>query len=118
MAIGLIGIFLFRSDRHRKRLIVLSLFLLILFMAKISPQNLRYASGKVATMIGSKDPADRADPVTRDIRHVPDSLLDPEEKKQKFAILYMDSIGSVVWDRNNSLYKREGRLPPPVRKPP
>lgn len=115
VAIVLIGIFLFRSDRDRKSLIVLTLFLLILFMAKISPENLRYASTRVTTMIGRKDPAGGAYPVIRDLRHAPDSLLDPEQKKQKFAILYMDSVGGVVWNRNDSIYKQAGSPPPPVR---
>ncbi len=115
MAIVLIGIFIFRSDRDRKSLIVLSLFLGILFMVRISPQNLRYVSSKVEMMTGHKASAGTPHLMGRDVQFMPDSLLDPEQKKQKIAINYVDSVDVVAWRRKDSLYNLLGIHPPHVR---
>ncbi len=96
-------------------MIILSLFLGVLFLIKVSPQNLRYVSSEVETMTGHKGSASAPHLMGRDVKYMPDSLLDPEQKKQKIAINYVDSVDVVAWRRTDSLYNRLGIHPPHVR---
>jgi hypothetical protein len=87
-------IFLFNSSKDQKSMIVLCLVFLVVFMAKISPQNNRYAGETVKNIINSNKIHKRRPVETvLPIRERPDSLLNPEEKREKFATLYLDSVG-------------------------
>ncbi|MDB4925819.1 hypothetical protein [Mucilaginibacter sp.] len=86
-------LFAFNSTRDQKSVIIVCLVFLVVFMAKISPQNNDYVINTVKTFFYKKSiispwPGNNKIPVN--LR--PDSTLSPEEKRQKIAILYLDSI--------------------------
>jgi hypothetical protein len=84
--------FLFQSNRNQKSIIVLCLFMLIIFLAKISPQNKHYLNYVWQKASGEK--IDTIRPVTTPplLSSLPDSMLNTENKKRKKAMLYLDSI--------------------------
>lgn len=90
----LLYLFIFQSDRNQKSVIIVCLSLMVIFLIKISPQNNRYAVEAFQKIAGIKPVASlaKAKPPIRDI---PDSLLNEEERKQKKAILYIDSMYAV-----------------------
>ncbi|WP_299499477.1 hypothetical protein, partial [Mucilaginibacter sp.] len=89
-------LFAFNSNRDQKSVIIVCLVFLVVFMAKISPQNNDYVINTVKTFFYKKNivspwPSNNKVPVN--LR--PDSTLSPEEKRQKIAILYLDSIEKI-----------------------
>lgn len=87
----LLYVFIFNADRDQKSIIASCAFLLIIFLVKISPQNNQYISEIYAKLSGNEKRARTINnPVSLHLR--PDSILSPEEKKQKIAILYLDSV--------------------------
>jgi hypothetical protein len=86
-------VFVFKTNRDQKSVIVVCLGLLIIFMAKISPQNNEYAFNTIKTALFKK-PVISPWYVNNTIRITlrPDSTLTPEEKKEKIATLYIDSL--------------------------
>ncbi len=111
----LIAIFFFRSDRERKSLMVICLFMLILFTVKISPQNHNYALNTVGGMLLNKPfVVERPDPYIRPLRDIPDSQLSPERLRQKIATRYMDSVSYLSYLRKDSVYRRLGIVPPVI----
>lgn len=93
----LFALFVFKSTRDQKSLIIACLMLLVVFMAKISPQNNKYVADYFENIlnghkINKPQPVFAAIP----IRQKPDSLCTPEEKKEKFATLYLDSLSRSI----------------------
>jgi hypothetical protein len=115
LVVCLIAIFFFRSDRERKSLVVICLFMLILFTAKISPQNHNYALNTVGAMLLNKPfVVEKPDPYIAPIKDIPDSALSPERIRQKIATLYMDSVTYLSYLRKDSAYRRLGIVPPVI----
>ncbi|MDN3548011.1 hypothetical protein [Mucilaginibacter aquaedulcis] len=104
----LLLLFLFKTNRYQKSLVVMCMMFLVVFMAKISPQNNNYAKEILTEIIHHnrdtyKDSgADSISfplvvaPQNLPITIRPDSVLNPEERKQKIATLYLDSIGRIL----------------------
>jgi hypothetical protein len=105
----LLYVFFFQSNKDQKSIIVVCLLMLITFLAKVSPQNNQYvttAIQKVFNIQNHAGPDRKADiPITQK----PDSILTSEEKKQKFAQLYLDSINISLAKKNT-----EKTLPGPL----
>lgn len=105
----LVWMFFFQSDRDRKSMILCSLFLLILFMARVSPQNHEYVvksfkslfRERSASILPARDLSGKAE-------GKPDSLLNREERRYKIAIHYLDSAGEVLRRQRDSLRARTG----------
>lgn len=84
--------FVFRTDRDQKSIIVVHFAMFIIFITNISPQNNNYSINVYEKIFGAK--------VTQRVNYArvipieerPDSVLDPEQKKFKFARLYLDSL--------------------------
>jgi hypothetical protein len=94
LVIAILGfLFVFKSNRDQKSIIVVCLAFLVVFMAKISPQNNDYALNTIKTALYKK-PVISPWLVDNTIRITlrPDSTLTPEEKKEKIATLYIDSL--------------------------
>jgi hypothetical protein len=94
LVLGLL--FLFRSNRDQKSLIVVCMAFLGVFMLKISPQNDKYVN-ETFTNIFHRKPVIIAHskneiPVTQK----PDSILTTEEKREKIAQLYLDSLAQIT----------------------
>lgn len=85
-------VFLFRSIRDQKTMIAISAMMLIVFLAKFSPQNDNYVEELFKRYV-LKNPVDRKETQKLiPIRERPDSLLDNNSKKEKLAVLYLDSL--------------------------
>ncbi|MDN5289478.1 MAG: hypothetical protein JWR38_5752 [Mucilaginibacter sp.] len=106
----LLIMFVFKTDRYQKSLIVICLAFLGVFMAKISPQNNWYAENTLKPFFHHKDINAKPIPVPTAINIPitlrPDSTLNPEERKQKIATLYLDSVSrllSIIRSKKNRL---------------
>jgi hypothetical protein len=103
----LIYIFLFLSDRGQKSMILMCLFLLILFVIKVSPQNNVYALDYFTQSFQTAKKPDSSqikDPLA--FMEKPDSLLTPEEQKKKIARIYLDSLGRELRSRISKSKKK------------
>jgi hypothetical protein len=89
-------VFAFRSNRYQKSLIVVCLVFLGVFMAKISPQNNKYAADTVKTLL-HQDLSEAKPSIWANvqIRFRPDSVLNADERRQKMAKIFMDSVYTV-----------------------
>jgi hypothetical protein len=90
----LVYLFIFQSNRVQKSVFIICLSFLLIFIAKISPQNNQYTLELIQkTFKKDKEILSATSKVSTE---KPDSLLTAEEKKQKIALLYLDSIGHVL----------------------
>ena len=89
--IVLVYVFIFHSDRNQKSVIALCSFLLLLFLIRITPQNDRYIFEVYGKLTGTNT-VSKASTLNIPLSLREDSTLGPEEKKQKFAMLYLDSM--------------------------
>ena len=100
--------FIFKSTRDQKSLIAICLMFLLIFMARVSPQNYKY----VNKSIGNNFPALSIN-IAAPEKPLPyitlraDSTLTAEEKKEKTARAYLDSI-----------YLSQHRVPVPYKEYP
>jgi len=90
----LLAIFIFKSTRDQKSLIVACLVMLVIFMVKISPQNNDYVieTTKYA-FLKEKKPVQVISPALIKQTVV---VLTPEEQKQHIAQEYLDSVGAIL----------------------
>lgn len=92
----LLILFVFRSSRNQKSAVVACALLLAVFMGRISPQNNRYLDEAWKKIAGIKKEK-KAAAITRPrLTEMPDSLLNPEERKQKTAMLFLDSTNRLL----------------------
>jgi len=87
--------FIFKSTANQKSMIVVCIALLVLFMTKISPQNESYIVKSFQNILHHRQFAEepfkqvaRVIPITQK----PDNILNRDEKRQKAATLYLDSL--------------------------
>jgi len=93
LLITLLVIFLFKSSRDQKSLIAASLMLLVVFMEKISPQSYIYVHETIKNNFFPQPIVEKV-PV-KPLPYItmrPDSTLTPEERKEKKARGYLDSV--------------------------
>ena len=93
LSAALLFVFIFQSDKDQKSLILVCLFFLAIFLAKISPQNNQYLTNSFRNIFN--EPSKQVNVNGLRLEDRPDSTLDPEERKQKVALLYLDSISAV-----------------------
>jgi len=93
LSAALLFVFIFQSDKDRKSLILICLFFLVIFVAKISPQNNQYVANTLNNFFN--EPSKNLAVNAIAIEDRADSTLTPEEKKQKIATLYLDSISAI-----------------------
>ena len=94
LVLVLIYLFIFNTNRDQKSIIIVCLAMLTIFLVKISPQNNKYIKN-LYNRLSTDFPKEK--PVylnTTSITEVPDSVLNPEERKKKIAQLYLDSVQS------------------------
>ena len=96
LCIVLLYLFIFQTNKDQKSLIIICLLMLVVFWAKTSPQNNAYiaeAYQKIFNIRTAEKPAPGHNiPVTEK----PDSILTTEERKQKIAQSYIDSMQLVI----------------------
>ena len=106
----LLLLFIFQSSREQKSFIVCCFVLLFVFMAKISPQNNRYAVAVFEEILQWKT-AENAETIKpADVRTLPDSALLPEQQKEKTALLYLDSVRTVLTQKRKIQRNKEAML--------
>lgn len=89
----LLMLFIFKSTRDQKSLIAICIMFLVVFMAKISPQNYTYVHETIKNSFFPQPITNMAVPKPSPyITLRPDSTLTPDERKEKIAQAYMDSI--------------------------
>ena len=93
LSAALLFVFIFQSDKDRKSLILICLFFLVIFVAKISPQNNQYVANTLRNFFN--EPSKNLAVNAIAIEDRADSTLTPEERKQKIATLYLDSISAI-----------------------
>lgn len=105
----LLLLFIFKSTRDQKSLIVVCAMFLVVFMVKISPQNDEYVVRTYKKLVRRELPVT---PVIMPLTKTPDSIvLSPEERKQKIAQLYLDHKASLFAAPVNTI------APELIRKP-
>jgi hypothetical protein len=92
LAFILITVFVFKSNRDQKSVIVISIILMIIFYSQISPQNNTYLTETVNKFVLHKKDDSPSPENLIPIRLRPDSLLTDESRKEKLAVLYLDSL--------------------------
>jgi hypothetical protein len=95
-------LFLFKSSSDQKSLIIICLMFLVVFMAKISPQNNEYVIKTIKNIFYLYKKT-TATPVIKK----PDVVPGPEEKKRAIAIRYLDSIRYIM--NNRELHQTPSR---------
>jgi hypothetical protein len=88
-------LFLFKSSKNQKSLIVICLMFLVVFMAKISPQNVRY-SGEIFKNI-FHTPKSIVPQITS--VNKTDSITGPDAIRRKIATHYLDSVYVIISKR-------------------
>jgi len=82
----------FQSTRDQKSIIVLCLLALVIFVARVSPQNNEYVLSNYEKIFEKEYAVNNIAPAIP-VTEKPDSLLTADEKKEKIAKLYLDSVG-------------------------
>jgi len=102
LAAVLLFIFIFQSDKDQKSVVVICFLFLVIFLAKISPQNNNYVSNYLEKTFytGEKKAANENQ---LPIRQRPDSTLTPEERNEKMATLYLDSLYRLQNEKLNEM---------------
>ncbi len=110
LGLTLLYIFLFQSNRAQKSIIVVCLLFFVVFFSKISPQNTNYIATAFEKLF-NKQPTAAGQPAknTR-LTEKPDSSLTPEEKKQKTAMLYLDSMYKSMLAKKDTATTSDSRL--------
>lgn len=95
----LIFMFIFQSSRDQKSIIVICLLMLVTFLVKVSPENNKYFVSVYQQLFDIKKSAKGVPGNEIPITQRPDSSLTTEERKQKFAQLFLDSINRAIFER-------------------
>ena len=88
LVISCILLFILRSDRTQKSMLVICLCMMIIFLAKVSPQNNQYVAEIMQRVIGEKTPS-RSDGL---VTSTPKADPTAEETRKAIATAYLDSI--------------------------
>ncbi len=105
----LAGLFAFKTNRDQKSLIVICCMFLIVFLAKVSPQNNQYVHETFKNIINPPHP-----PFNTVTLNTTDSSKDPDFTRRKFAKQYLDSIKAIASKsgiNNRSLAALPANLP-------
>lgn len=105
----LLYLFVLKTTKAQKSMIVVCLLGMVVFWGKVSPQNNRYVTEVFSKLSGT--PIVEEQPVKIiPLQLRPDSILNETERKEKFALLYLDSM-------RNVLLAQSHKTAAPVEKP-
>jgi len=90
-------LFIFKSTRDQKSLIAACVVMLVIFMLKVSPQNNGYVQQTARYVFFKEQKPVDAVPQVKKV----DSILTPEQRKQKIAQAYLDSVGAILTRTRN-----------------
>ncbi|MDB5287698.1 MAG: hypothetical protein JWR05_2647 [Mucilaginibacter sp.] len=94
--------FAFKSTRDQKSMMVICFMMLVVFMVKISPQNNQYVAETI-TNIFQKYPKHHIKTQVKEIpiTERPDTVLTPDQRKEKIATLYLDNLSYTQYLKEN-----------------
>lgn len=101
----LLLLFLFHSSREQKSLMVVCGALLVVFITKVSPQNNQYVLNVVEDVFHYRLAKPQKQEKKKDVRNLANETLTPEERKEKTALLSLDSLRRVIAWRKEQLQK-------------
>ena len=102
LAAVLLLMFIFKTDRDQKSLVFVCLLLLVIFLAKISPQNNSYVSTYLGNIINSEDKKSTVENILP-IGLRSDSTFTAEERNERIATLYLDSLYRLHNEKENNV---------------
>ncbi|MFC0773506.1 hypothetical protein [Terrimonas alba] len=88
----LLFLFIFQSTKEQKSIILVCVSLLVIFMIRVSPQNNNYVTETTKKLLNKDTKIPAVKKFDTLVVYKPDSILTGEEKKQKIAMLFLDSI--------------------------
>lgn len=88
----LLFLLVFQTTANQKSIAIVCLVLLTIFMARISPQNNQYLREAFDKISHPKKVTVVVIPDKTPIIEKPDSILSPDQRKEKIALLYFDSL--------------------------
>jgi hypothetical protein len=92
-----IFMFVFRSNRAQKSLMVVFCCMFLVFVSKVSPQNNEYVVSFLYKQVGKAYYLPQVRTLTRDeLKASPDSMLSAEQRRIKKGLLYIDSINAAA----------------------
>lgn len=97
ISLTLLFALLWKTNADQKSMIAVCLLSLVCFMSKVSPQNNKYTLETFTRLLNK--PSGRitlAQQNDLEVTSLPDSSLTRDQQKQKFAVLYLDSISHPV----------------------
>lgn len=96
-------IFIFRSDRNQKSMVVVFGCMFVIFITTVSPQNNEYVVSFIYKMIGKAYYLPPVKVITKDeLKQMPDSVLSYEQRREKTGLLYIDSVSSNIIKKSNA----------------
>jgi len=116
LAAVLLLMFIFKTDRDQKSLVFVCLLLLVIFLAKISPQNNSYVSTYLGNIINSEDKKSTVENLLP-IGLRPDSTFTAEERNERIATLYLDSLYRLHNEKENNVIVHPVALIPKIEIP-
>ena len=116
LAAVLLLMFIFKTDRDQKSLVFVCLLLLVIFLAKISPQNNSYVSTYLGNIINSEDKKSTVENLLP-IGLRPDSTFTAEERNERLATLYLDSLYRLHNEKENNVIVHPVALIPKIEIP-
>jgi hypothetical protein len=105
LVLVLTGIFFTKSLKEQKSVIVVCILMMVVFFVAVSPQNGSYISEMADNFIFKKPLPMQTVEKNISIRDIEDSLLTPEKRKDKLAILFLDSLARERIRQNQSIGK-------------
>ncbi|WP_121810635.1 hypothetical protein [Mucilaginibacter kameinonensis] len=87
-------IFIFKTTRNQKSMIVVALLIYIVSMAKISPQNGKYLNEVTASALRENRPEKQTATIS-DATSRTTNVLSRDERRRKFAQNYLDSLSTI-----------------------
>lgn len=106
LMVTLAMVFIFKSTKVQKSLMVACLMLLITFMAKVTPQNMFYIDKLYNKVVFNKNVYFDPVPVKeRRITDIPDSELNKEQRQEKIAQFYLDTLALKLQHKEPAVVK-------------
>lgn len=87
-------IFIFKTTRNQKSMIVVSLMIYIISMTKISPQNGKYLNEVSASALRENRP-EKQKAILSNTTTQANNVLSRDERRRKFAQNYLDSLSTI-----------------------
>ncbi|MDP4262632.1 MAG: hypothetical protein Q8941_08880 [Bacteroidota bacterium] len=113
LVVVLLLVFIFRSTKNQKSIILSCFCLLAVFMAKVSPQNNHIIEETFTKIAGIKENKTIVNRDNTPLTEKPDSVLTTDERKQKIARLFLDSIAKEQFKLNKNHFVPKPEIPEP-----